>query len=127
MNLLKLSRITSLLSWFALFFLMLSWNTFLAPSQHFPISLVLIFMVGPLLFPLRGLLQGKAYTHAWASFLIMLYFIHGIQEAWANPDERILAILEILFSTAFYISAILYARLAGPLQKQVANRQQDSA
>jgi len=88
------------------------------PSTRFPVSLVLIVMVGPLLFPLRGLLHGKAYTHAWASFLIMLYFIHGVQEAWANPEERIYALLEILFSMVFYLSAIMYARLAGKQQKQ---------
>ncbi|MCW9024915.1 MAG: DUF2069 domain-containing protein [Gammaproteobacteria bacterium] len=117
MDMIKLTRVASLASWFALFTLMLLWNTLLAPSQHFPVSLVLIVMVGPLLFPLRGLLHGKPYTHAWASFLIMLYFIHGIQEAWVNPEERALALLEIIFSTTFYTSAIIYARLAGRKQK----------
>ncbi|MDH5572844.1 MAG: DUF2069 domain-containing protein [Gammaproteobacteria bacterium] len=117
-NWIKLTRILSLASWFSLFALLLLWNTLLMPSTRFPVSLVLIVMVGPLLFPLRGLLHGKAYTHAWASFLIMLYFIHGVQEAWANPEERIYALLEILFSMVFYLSAIMYARLAGKQQKQ---------
>ena len=114
----KLTRILSLASWFSLFALLLSWNTLLAPSTRFPISLVLIVMIGPLLFPLRGLLYGKAYTHAWASFLIMLYFIHGVQEAWAGPEERLYALLEILFSVIFYVSALMYARLMGKQQKQ---------
>ena len=118
MDIIKVTRASSLVSWFALFILMLLWNTILAPSQHFPVSLVLIVLVGPLLFPLRGLLHGKPYTHAWSSFLIMLYFIHGIQEAWVNPEERLYAILEIIFSMTFYTSAILYARLAGRAQKQ---------
>ncbi len=121
MNLIKLSRVTTLVTWFALFVLLLLWNTLLAPSQYFPVALVLIVMVGPLLFPLRGLLHGKPYTHAWASFLIMLYFAHGVQEAWVNPDERIYALLEILFSVIFYIAAITYAKLRGRQMKQETN------
>jgi len=118
MDLITLSRVTSLAAWFALFILLMLWNTLLAPSHYFPVSLVLVVMVGPLLFPLRGLLHGKPYTHAWASFLIMLYFAHGIQEAWVNPDERLYALLEILFSVIFYIAAITYAKLRGRQLKQ---------
>ncbi|VAX11262.1 hypothetical protein MNBD_GAMMA25-1712 [hydrothermal vent metagenome] len=126
MNLIKLSRITTLASWFALFALLMLWNTLLAPSAYFPISLVLVVMVGPLLFPLRGLLHGKPYTHAWASFLIMLYFAHGVQEAWVNPDERIYALLEVLFSTIFYTAAITYAKLRGRQLKQHAEGRKTS-
>ncbi len=117
MTLIQLSRFTTLAAWFALFALLLLWNIVLAPSSHFPIALVLVVMVGPLLFPLRGLLHGKPYTHAWASFLIMLYFAHGVQEAWVNPDERLYALLEILFSVVFYLAAITYAKLRGRQMK----------
>ncbi len=118
MTLIQFSRFTTLAAWFALFALLLLWNTVLAPSSHFPVALVLVVMVGPLLFPLRGLLHGKPYTHAWASFLIMLYFAHGVQEAWVNPDERLYALLEILFSVVFYLAAITYAKLRGRQMKQ---------
>ena len=117
MTLIQLSRFTTLAAWFALFALLLLWNIVLAPSSHFPIALVLMVMIGPLLFPLRGLLHGKPYTHAWASFLIMLYFAHGVQEAWVNPDERLYALLEILFSVVFYLAAITYAKLRGRQMK----------
>ncbi|HFQ14261.1 MAG TPA: DUF2069 domain-containing protein [Gammaproteobacteria bacterium] len=118
MNLIRFSRATTLFAWFALFILLLLWNILLAPSQHFPVALVLLVMVGPLLLPLRGLLHGKPYTHAWASFLIMLYFAHGVQEAWVNPGERLYALLEVLFSVIFYSAAITYARLRGRQLKQ---------
>ena len=118
MNLITLSRITTLASWFALFGLLLLWNIILAPSRYFPVALVLVVMVGPLLLPLRGLLNGKPYTHAWASFLIMLYFAHGVQEAWVNPDERLYALLEVFFSVIFFSAAITYAKLRGRQLKQ---------
>ncbi len=126
MTLIKLSRATTLIAWFALFMLLLLWNTILAPSKHFPVALVLVVMVGPLLFPLRGLLHGKPYTHAWASFLIMLYFAHGVQEAWVNPGERIYALLEILLSVIFYTAAITYAKLRGRQMKQTTSQRKDA-
>jgi len=128
MNLIKLSRAASLAAWLGLFIHLLLWNTILAPSNYFPVALVLVVMVGPLLFPLRGLLHGKPYTHAWASFLVMLYFAHGVQEAWVNPDERVYALLEILLSVVFYIAAITYAKLRGrQLNQQQAAEKLSSA
>ncbi|HEB67690.1 MAG TPA: DUF2069 domain-containing protein, partial [Gammaproteobacteria bacterium] len=56
------------------------------------------------------LIRGRAYTHAWTSFLILFYFIHGVVEAWANADARGLAIAEIVLSVIVYTGAILFAR-----------------
>ena len=35
-----------------------------------------------LLLPLRGILHGRPYTHAWTGYLCMLYFSHGTVEAY---------------------------------------------
>ncbi len=75
-----------------------------------PTPVWLAIMIIPLLFPLRGLIRGRAYTHAWTSFLILIYFIHGVVEAWANADARGLAIAEIVLSVIVYTGAILFAR-----------------
>ena len=42
--------------------LLTAWYSWLAPSTHFPVALVLLVLVLPLLFPLRGLLHGRRYT-----------------------------------------------------------------
>ena len=42
----------TLLGYLGTFALLLAWYTVLAPSEHFPVSLVLLVLVGPLLFPL---------------------------------------------------------------------------
>lgn len=62
---------------------------------------------------MKGLLNEKPYTYAWTSFVILIYFIHGVVEAWANDNERIYAVIEIYLSVQVYIGAIYYARLQG--------------
>jgi len=113
MNLIKFSRRLSLLSYLALVVVLLTWYGLVDPAP-----LVLILLLLPLLFPLKGLLRGSPYTHAWSSFLILLYFIHGVVEAYANPPVRMWALLEVLASVTFYSGAILYARLRGRELKQ---------
>jgi uncharacterized membrane protein len=100
----------TLLSYFGLLIVLSLWFLWLAPSPNIPKSIMLFFGVGPLLLPLRGLLHGKAYTFAWSSLLIMIYFIHGVVEAYADPEVRLLACIEILLVCLFYIGAIFYPR-----------------
>ena len=89
----------------ALMGLLILWYGVRAPA---PVWLAVMLI--PLLFPLRGLIRGRAHTHAWTSFLILFYFIHGVVEAWANADARGLAIAEIVLSVIVYTGAILFAR-----------------
>ncbi len=112
-------RVTALGSYFMLLTHLMLWMIWLAPSHHFPTALVLIVMVVPLLFPLRGLLDGKAYTHAWTGFLTLLYFIHGVGDYVVNPSERLYSSIEILLSLALFFSCALYARSTGTQQKQM--------
>ena len=113
MNPTRFSRYLTLISYFTLIGLLLSWYGFHDSS---PVTLIALLL--PLLFPLRGLLKGNPYTFAWSSFLILIYFIHGVVEAYANPAVRHLAGFEILCSVAFYSGAVLYARLRGRELKQ---------
>ena len=103
-------RRLALFSYFALLILLMLWFTWLAPSKTIPTSLMILFGIGPLMFPLRGLLYGKTYTYAWSSFLILVYFIHGVVEAYADPQVRLLAMIEIILSCLFYVGAILYPK-----------------
>ena len=106
-------RATALVSYFSLITFLLLWITWLAPSRHFPTAMVLVVLVVPLLFPLRGILHGRAYTHAWTGFLALLYLIHGISDLFANPSERIYGAIEIVLSLALFFSCAFYARTAG--------------
>ncbi|MCK5478598.1 MAG: DUF2069 domain-containing protein, partial [Methylococcales bacterium] len=55
----------ALTGFFGLFILLMLWNTILAPSQHFPVALVLLFTVTPLLIPFRGLLNANLKSCTW--------------------------------------------------------------
>ncbi|OOZ41392.1 hypothetical protein BOW53_03860 [Solemya pervernicosa gill symbiont] len=122
----KLAQATALTGYFGLIFLLLLWNIWIAPSKHFPISLVLIVLVVPLLFPLRGLLHGRSYTYAWSSMLSLLYLALGIMEAVTKPyevtqtPERLLGIIEIIFSVMLFVGAILYVRLKARADRAAA-------
>ena len=109
----RFSRYLTLVSYIVLSGLLLGWYGFYDLS---PITLITLLL--PLVFPLRGLLQGNPYTFAWSSFLILIYFIHGVVEAYANPAARLLASFEILCSVTFYSGAVLYARWRGRELKQ---------
>ncbi len=105
---LRLSRYATLGGYFSLIIVLVLWYGFWSPTL-----VGMVIMLLPLLFPLRGLLQGKPYTHAWTSFLIMAYFIHGVVETYANETDRLWASLEILCSVITYLGAIFYARFRG--------------
>ena len=77
------------------------------------LGLVLGVLIIPLLFPLHGLMQGRPYTYAWSSFLALFYFIHAVLEIYSTPQDRYLAVLELILSLAFYIGAVSYAKLGG--------------
>jgi uncharacterized membrane protein len=113
MNRTHITYWTALGGYFGLLVLLIAWIGWISPPQGLPISIALFFMTVPLLFPLRGLLYGRPYTFAWASFLALFYFIHGVVEAYSTPEDRYLALLEIVFSVAFYTGSMLYARFRG--------------
>lgn len=114
----------TLTGYFALLLLLIAWHGFIFPANNQP-WVKLGFIIAPLLFPLNGLLKEKPYTYAWTSFVILLYFMHGIVEAWANDKERIYALIEIYLSVQIYIGAIYYARLQGRALKKEAKHKKD--
>ncbi|MGJ0483872.1 MAG: DUF2069 domain-containing protein [Methylomicrobium sp.] len=99
--------------YFGLFALMMLWPTVLAASTRFPVALILIVTVTPLLLLLRGLLAFNPKSHAWAGFLSLLYFVHGTVEMYANAGARHLAAAEILFSLLLFFGSALAIRFKG--------------
>lgn len=98
------------ISLIALIMLALAWETVLAPLK--PGGSLLMLKAVPLLLPLFGILRGKRYTYQWSSMFILLYFTEGVVRAWSDAGlSAKLATAEIVLSVAFFICAILYARL----------------
>lgn len=109
----KYLRLASTISYFALLVLLFVWTIWLSPSPSFPKSLVLLVMVLPWMLPMRGILQGKPYTFAWAAFLALIYFTLGVGNLVVSDHPKYLSILEIALSLIFFFSAAFYARLSG--------------
>jgi len=91
--------------------LLLTWYGWLAPPAHIPRSIALALLLLPLLFPLRGLLHGRRYTFSWSCFLALLYFIHGVVEAYTSGVTLHLGLLEVFLSSLWFISAMIYVRI----------------
>ncbi len=104
----------ALSGFFGLFILLMAWNTVLYPSTKFPIALILLISVGPLLLPLRGFLRAESRSCAWMAYLSIAYFMHGSVEVYVNPVERLEAGLEVLFSLMLFVSTIIVIRLQKP-------------
>ncbi|MDX1335564.1 MAG: DUF2069 domain-containing protein, partial [Gammaproteobacteria bacterium] len=74
-----------------------------------PRGLILILQLPLLLLPMRGMLHGKPYTHAWATFVALLYFIIGVDNA-AMSGREVYGGLQILLSTMMFLGSMIYTR-----------------
>lgn len=106
-------RALSLAGYFVLLALLLNWFTWIAPPDRFPVALALILLAVPLLFPLRGLLHGRAYTHAWTSFLALFYFAFGVDAIAAAGDPAWLGWTAVASSLALFAGCVGYVRASG--------------
>lgn len=106
-RLLALFSNLALLAWIAL------WQLSLSPHPHISNITLAIAWAVPLILPLPGILAGKPYTHAWANFVLMLYFLHGFTILYIDGGERWLAVVELLIATMAFFGNILYARARG--------------
>ncbi len=89
------------------------WQLNLSPHPHItPMNLTIAWLI-PILLPLPGILAGKPYTHAWANFILMLYFLHAFTIIYIDGGERWLAVVELGLTFAAFLGNTLYARNRG--------------
>ena len=67
----------------------------------------------PLFFPLKGIIAGKPYTYAWASYIICLYMLHGLTLLYVTDKYFVFALVEVLLLGALLIGFPFYARIRG--------------
>nr|WP_286674876.1 DUF2069 domain-containing protein [Pseudomonas subflava] len=105
----KLSRALALFSFFALLALLLVWNLLFADLHGARTWVVLSIQLLPLLLLAPGLLLGNARAHAWACFVVNIYFIQGVLAA-IDPARALFGALETVISLSLFCSALLYVR-----------------
>ena len=87
------------------------WTTWLDPPQRIPRALALVLLTLPLLLPLRGILHGRPYTHAWVLFIALGYFVLGVWHA-AAPAERLYGLILVTTSLMWFFGAMFYVRFS---------------
>jgi uncharacterized membrane protein len=107
-----LKQIT-LFGYFSLLFYMPFWLVFMSDDTALSVPLTLVMFVLPLLFPLKGLVQGNPYTFAWSSFIVMIYFLHSLTTLWVSADEKLWALGELFFATVMFLGGSYYAKYRG--------------
>ncbi|RPJ67680.1 DUF2069 domain-containing protein [Alteromonas sediminis] len=109
----KFYRYVALLSHLALLLWVANWQLLVTKEHAYSVPFVVLIYLMPLLLPLHGILRGKAYTHAWANFFILFYFLHSITVLYAVPAERVYAAVELVLAVAMFTGCCVFARLRG--------------
>ncbi len=103
----------ALVGYFSLLLYMPLWLLVLNPSNGLSIPLTLAMFTLPLLFPLKGLLQGNPYTYAWSNFIVLIYFLHSLTTLWVEPSDAIWASLELIFASIMFLGCSYFAKYRG--------------
>ncbi|MEZ9822819.1 DUF2069 domain-containing protein [Shewanella sp. 10N.286.45.A1] len=81
-------------------------------SGEYSMIFSLLWLI-PLLLPLKGILTGKPYTYAWASFILCLYMLHALTLAYVTETNLAFAVIESLLIGVLLIGFPFYARIRG--------------
>ena len=106
-------RWLALIGYIGLLIWMPLWYFVLSEQPRLSAPLIIGLWVVPLLLPMKGIIQGKPYTHAWANFIVMFYLLHGLTAIYTEEGERLYAVIELVFATVMFIGCAFYARLRG--------------
>ena len=115
----KIGRWLTLLGYFLLMAGIYAWHLMINETEEHLISIILIFQIGPLLFPLRGLLSGKLYTHAWSMYMAIYYFIVGVWYG-AGENSLLFGIFVVVTSLTFFAGTALFTRYSGKAMNQTS-------
>ena len=97
--------------WIAVSLSLLAWS---AVGYPWPICAVAVL---PLLAPLRGLIQGRRYTYAWATLFAIPYLTFALTELLVNPAARWVASISLLLVFSWFCTMILFLR-ASPTRRE---------
>lgn len=87
--------LAAMLCYVAIFALQPIWHGLLpAPMGNQSLALTLL-STSPLLIPLGRILLLQVRSMIWGGYLVVLYFVVGVMEAWSNPSQRIPALLQV--------------------------------
>lgn len=113
------SRVVTNVSFGALIVLLALWNLVYAPLPEKLFWPVMIVQLAPLLLLAPGIFLGHARGHAWACFVINLYFMQGVLAAF-DPSRHVFGWLESIITLVFFCAALLYIRWRFQYDRKIA-------
>ena len=97
-------------SYLALIILQPVWHALLPRPLGTGNWMLAVLATVPLLLPLRGLLSGSLRSMTWAGYLVMLYLVIAVMEAWSNPPQRVPALAQTALVVLFVGSVLAFSR-----------------
>lgn len=107
----------------AMLLLQLAWHAWWLPSPTLPMALVLGVSCAPVVLALAACAFDYRFGILLGGMLGLIYFCHGVMEAWAAPSGRLLALLEAVLAVA----QIMLAGAAALVEKRERRRANASA
>ncbi len=66
-----------------------------------PQWLLAIVFTAILALPLPGILKTRDKSLVWGGFAVLILFVVGVMEAWADPGVRVIALVQVALSCAY--------------------------
>lgn len=110
MNKIKIVRLNTLISYFALLIFLIA-DSLIHPPAVSTASLMALIAVKcvPLLLPVGGVVKGDVRAHSWLCFIVLVYFMSGVLRA-TTPNQLMWGLIEVFLSVEVFICAMLYVK-----------------
>jgi len=107
----RLARVVSLGSYLGLIGLGMAWAIHLGGLPRSQISLTLLFLVLPLLLPLRGVLHARPRALVWGMLAALIPILHGGVIAWAETWPKSgWGGLELFLAVSYIVTGSFFIR-----------------
>ena len=97
------------------------WHFLLPPPMGARLWWLALLATLPLLLPLQGIVKGSLRSLTWGGYLVLLYFLIGVMEAWSNPPQRLPALLQTALVTIYVATLLPYSKAAATPRSAAAD------
>ena len=87
-----------------------TWFFIVSPPENKTFALLSITYLLILFIPWQQLLDNNPRVYMWSGYLILLYFTHAVVESYANVEQRGYALIELVLTIVYFISATMCYR-----------------
>ncbi|MBU6417061.1 MAG: DUF2069 domain-containing protein [Xanthomonadaceae bacterium] len=114
----NLQRRIGFAAWGGLALLQIVWHAWLLPPARMPVVVALVFALLPLALPL-SYWRAPARALLLAGMISLFYFCHGIAEAYAAPNERVYAMIEIALAAIVILASARMPKRRGTAESKL--------